>query len=129
MIITDPLDELGPCSDSHRPHLRFPARTAAYMIDEQLAENIAIVTGGAGAGIGSAVVRRLIESDVSFVVTESHGRRCHDGVHQLNEEFPLAAVTGYSLDAGDAEQIDEVFDVVNREIGPMVYLVKNAAVN
>jgi len=99
------------------------------MIEEGLGGNVAIVTAAAGMGIGRAVARRLAESGVRVAVTDVHERRCDQVVHQLRGEFPAGVIRGYVLDVGNTQQVDDVVDAVNREIGPIRYLVNNAAVN
>lgn len=48
---------------------------------------VAFVTAGAGAGIGSAIVRELASLDYDVVITDAHERRCHELATTLGEQY------------------------------------------
>jgi 3-oxoacyl-[acyl-carrier protein] reductase len=90
---------------------------------------VALVTGAAGAGIGRATARRLVEAGATVVVTDVHERRTNETVEALRTEFSTARVAGRLLDGGDPGQIAAVVAEVRAELGPVDILVNNAAIN
>lgn len=48
---------------------------------------VAFVTAGAGAGIGSAIVRELASLDYDVVITDAHERRVGELATQLGEQY------------------------------------------
>jgi NAD(P)-dependent dehydrogenase (short-subunit alcohol dehydrogenase family) len=95
---------------------------------EELAGQVALVTGAAGEGIGRATARRLLELGAAVAVTDSHERRTKETAESLAREFG-ARVAGFVLDVGNRDQIAAVCDAVERSLGPVDVLVNNAAIN
>jgi NAD(P)-dependent dehydrogenase (short-subunit alcohol dehydrogenase family) len=95
---------------------------------KELAGRVALVTGGAGGGIGRATVRRLLSEGASVVIADHREERTHQVTQSLREEFG-PVVHGYGVDIADRNRVDEVLADVEREVGPVDILVNNAAVN
>jgi 3-oxoacyl-[acyl-carrier protein] reductase len=73
---------------------------------------VALVTAGAGAGIGSAIVRALAADDWDVVVTDAHERRVGELTRQLTEQHGREFL-GIPLDVTD---YDAVGDAVRRVV-------------
>ena len=95
----------------------------------EFAGRVALVTAAAGQGIGQAVARRLAAGGARVVVTDIHPRRTKQVTEAIAADYPAATVVGYTLDAGDRDQIDAVVDTVTASLGPVRILVNNAALN
>jgi NAD(P)-dependent dehydrogenase (short-subunit alcohol dehydrogenase family) len=90
---------------------------------------VALVTAAAGLGIGQAVARQFARGGARMVVTDIHERRTREVVKAMVEDFPDREIVGYTMDAGDRKDIDEVVDQVLEKFGAIDILVNNAAVN
>lgn len=88
-------------------------------------ERIALVTAAAGAGIGSAVARRLAADGMTVVVTDRHERRARELAEELAAEHgrPMAH---RELDVADAAMVEHVMGGVVTELGGIDVLVNNA---
>lgn len=86
---------------------------------------VAVVTAAAGAGIGSAVARRLAADGYDVAVTDKHGPRCHKVAEELAELHgrPFSA---WELDVSDPQAVRTVFDGIRAEHGRIDVLVNNA---
>lgn len=86
---------------------------------------VAVVTAAAGAGIGSAVARRLAADGLDVVITDAHERRAKELAARLEEEHarPFLART---LDVTDERSVQRVMDEVAAERGRLDVLVNNA---
>ncbi len=86
---------------------------------------VAVVTAGAGAGIGSAVVRHLADDGFDVVVTDAHERRCREYADRLSADFerPFAA---FVCDVTEATQVEVVMSSVAERYGRLDVLVNNA---
>jgi NAD(P)-dependent dehydrogenase (short-subunit alcohol dehydrogenase family) len=98
-------------------------------VNTEFEQRIALVTAAAGAGIGTAIARRLAAGGARVVVTDIHARRTAEVAEQLAKEFPGTTVLGLPMDAGDRDQIDAVIGRVAESLGPIQILVNNAAIN
>jgi 3-oxoacyl-[acyl-carrier protein] reductase len=90
---------------------------------------VALVTGAAGLGIGQACARRLAAGGASVVVTDSHERRTREVAAAIASDYPDVAVVGHLMDVADRDSIDQALLEVAFRLGPVRYLVNNAAVN
>jgi NAD(P)-dependent dehydrogenase (short-subunit alcohol dehydrogenase family) len=82
---------------------------------------------GAGAGLGGAIARRFAREGFHAVVT----RRKAEGLASLVEEIEGAGgvATPIGVDARKEEQVVELFERVEREIGPIEVAVHNIGAN
>lgn len=89
---------------------------------------VALVTAGAGAGIGAAIVRELARSGWDVVVTDAHARRCRELADSLTNEHqrPFLALP---LDVTDYEAVGAALERVVSERRRFDALVNNAGWN
>jgi len=79
---------------------------------------IALVTGGAGAAIGSATCRMLAARGAAVVVLDENERRTDATVRTLTEEFGTRAYPMVA-DVADRQAIDDGLARVEAELGPI----------
>jgi 3-oxoacyl-[acyl-carrier protein] reductase len=89
---------------------------------------VALVTGGAGDGIGSATVLRLAQGGADVVVVDTHERRSKEVSDRVGESTGRR-VLAMPADIADREQLDEVLAASADQLGPVDILVNNAALN
>jgi len=89
---------------------------------------VALVTGGAGAGIGSHSVRRLANDGASVAVVDIHERRCRTVADEIAKETG-ARVLPFPGDIADRERMKAVIAEIESSLGPVDVLVNNAAEN
>ena len=91
-----------------------------------MAEKVALLVG-AGDGIGAAVARRFAEGGFAVCVA----RRDAAKSRQLAEELTAAGFVfrGFSVDARKEEDVQRLFERVEREIGPIQVCLFNAGSN
>ena len=89
---------------------------------------IALVTGGAGAAIGSATCKMLAARGAAVVVLDENERRTHATVRALTEEFGTQAYPVVA-DIADRKAIDDGLARVEAELGPIDILINSAAIN
>lgn len=89
---------------------------------------VALVTGGAGDGIGSATVLRLAQAGAAVVVVDEHERRTKEVAERISAETG-AQVLAMPGDISDRDRMDEVLAAVAEQVGPVDILVNNAALN
>ncbi|MEE2702885.1 MAG: SDR family NAD(P)-dependent oxidoreductase [Myxococcota bacterium] len=89
---------------------------------------VALVTGAAGAGIGQATARRLAREGAAVAITDSHERRTKEVAESLRAEYG-DRIVGYTLDISDRARADEVLAQAETDLGPLDFLVNNAAIN
>jgi NAD(P)-dependent dehydrogenase (short-subunit alcohol dehydrogenase family) len=94
----------------------------------EFAGRIALVTGGAGAAIGSATCKMLAARGAAVVVLDENERRTHATVRALTEEFGTE-VYPVVADIADRQAIDDGLARVEAELGPIDILVNSAAIN
>lgn len=85
----------------------------------------AVVTAAAGAGIGGATARRLLEEGARVLISDAHARRLKDHEAGLAREFE-GAVTSVVCDVTDETQVRTLFDTAVREHGRLDIVVNNA---
>ncbi|RMZ58789.1 SDR family oxidoreductase [Chryseobacterium nematophagum] len=94
------------------------------MVMNNLKGKVAVVTGGSG-GIGSAVVKKLVENGASVLFTYFHGEdRAHTLMADLNNCPQVKAI---SADISCLSDIKNIFEVADNEFGGVDILVNNAA--
>jgi 3-oxoacyl-[acyl-carrier protein] reductase len=89
---------------------------------------VALVTAGAGAGIGQATVRRFLEEGATVVLTDAHARRAQEVARALSEEFGREVV-GRHLDVTDELEVQAVVDETLSAHGRIDVLFNNAGIN
>lgn len=89
---------------------------------------VGLVTAAAGAGIGQAVARRLLEEGADVVVTDAHPRRVAEVADALSRAFGRQ-VMGLELDVRNREQADAAVAAALERYGHLDILVNNAGFN
>ena len=95
--------------------------------DQPFAGRVALVTGGAGAGMGSAIALRLARQGASIVVVDQHAARTTARAEELAAAYDVA-VRGFAVDITDRGAVDEMLQQAV-ELGTIDILVNNAAIN
>jgi 3-oxoacyl-[acyl-carrier protein] reductase len=91
-----------------------------------LAGRTAVVTAAAGAGIGGATARRMLEEGAKVVIGDAHTRRLEQAATALAEEFGADRVAGVPCDVTDETQVGALFDLAARRHGRLDVVVNNA---
>jgi 3-oxoacyl-[acyl-carrier protein] reductase len=87
---------------------------------------VVVVTAAAGAGIGAAVVRRVLEEGARAVVLgDTHERRLGEAEAALAEEFGGDRVRTLLCDVTDEAQVQGLVDAAD-ELGGVDVMVNNA---
>jgi 3-oxoacyl-[acyl-carrier protein] reductase len=87
---------------------------------------VVVVTAAAGAGIGAAVVRRVLEEGAQAVVLgDTHARRLAEAESVLVEEFGAARVRQTVCDVTDEAQVAALLDLAD-EVGGVDVMINNA---
>ncbi|GAA2262861.1 MULTISPECIES: SDR family oxidoreductase [Streptomyces] len=86
----------------------------------------AVVTAAAGAGIGGATARRLLEEGARVVVSDAHARRLKESEAVLAAEFGVERVTALPCDVTDEAQVGALFDHAEERHGRLDIVVNNA---
>lgn len=89
---------------------------------------VALVTAGAGAGIGQATARRFLQEGATVVLTDAHARRVQEVAQALSAEFGREVV-GRQLDVTNEEQVREVVEETLATHGRIDVLFNNAGIN
>ncbi|MCA9771890.1 MAG: SDR family oxidoreductase [Myxococcales bacterium] len=90
---------------------------------------VALVTGGAGDGIGSHTVRRFASLGAHVAVVDIHEKRCARVSEETQAKFPKVKILPCPGDIADRARMDEVLADVEKKAGPVDVLVNNAAEN
>jgi 3-oxoacyl-[acyl-carrier protein] reductase len=91
-----------------------------------LRDKVAVVTAGAGAGIGAAVVRRVLEEGArAVVVGDTHIRRLSEAQESLSDEFGTDRVVTVPCDVTVEEQVQSLLDAAD-PFGGVDVMVNNA---
>src|SRR5690242_19258316 len=87
-----------------------------------------MVTAGAGAGIGAAIVRELARAGWDVVVTDAHERRCLELGRELEREHgrPFLAIP---LDVTDYDAVSAAVERIVADRGGLDGLVNSAGFN
>ena len=85
---------------------------------------IALVTGGAGSGIGAKSCAALARDGYTVAVTDLRG----EGAAEVAAALPGGGHLGLALDVADEAQVDEIFDRVEADLGPVAVLAACAGV-
>lgn len=97
-------------------------------VTRPLESRVALVTGGAGPGIGQAAARRLMEAGASIVLTDQDPRRLEAVAGALRADHG-GNVLSLPLDVADRDATPAVVEAVVAEFGRLDILVNSAAMN
>ena len=87
---------------------------------------VVVVTAAAGAGIGAAVVRRVLEEGAKAVVLgDTHERRLSEAQQSLAAEFGAERVRSLPCDVTVEQQVQALVDAAD-ELGGVDVMVNNA---
>lgn len=86
---------------------------------------VALVTGG-GTGVGRAIVLQLAQLGASVVVNYSKSKSEAEGTAKKACEHGVRAFA-VQADVADETQVERMFEMVSRQLGPVEILVNNAA--
>ncbi|MER5835148.1 SDR family oxidoreductase [Streptomyces sp. NPDC002130] len=86
----------------------------------------AVVTAAAGAGIGGATARRLLEEGARVVISDAHTRRLKESEAELAAEFGAGRVTALPCDVTDEDQVTALFSHTEEHHGRLDIVVNNA---
>jgi 3-oxoacyl-[acyl-carrier protein] reductase len=91
-----------------------------------LSDKVVVVTAAAGAGIGAAVARRVLEEGARVVVLgDTHERRLGEAEQSLGDEFGAEKVRSLVCDVTDEEQVQSLIDAAD-EFGGVEVMINNA---
>ena len=96
--------------------------------DNEFAGRVVVVTGGAGAGIGSATGRRFAELGASVAVIDEHGPRAERVANELRDSLGVEACA-VAADIADRAAVDHALRTIEQQLGVIDILVNNAAIN
>ncbi|MFI8369712.1 SDR family oxidoreductase [Streptomyces sp. NPDC085466] len=91
-----------------------------------LAGRTAVVTAAAGAGIGGATARRLLEEGARVVISDAHARRLKESEAELAAAFGAGRVASLPCDVTDENQVAALLDLAEERHGRLDILVNNA---
>jgi len=94
----------------------------------KLKDQVAIVTAGAGAGIGQAVVRRFAEEGAHVVISDAHAKRPLDLAQELSKQYGREFI-GVQVDATNQNQVEKMVQMTVDQYGRVDILVNNAGIN
>ena len=86
---------------------------------------VAIVTAAAGAGIGSAIARRLADDGFEVAVTDKHGPRSQAVADELSTAHGRS-FSAWELDVSEPDDVHCVFKDIRARFGRLDVLVNNA---
>ncbi|MFJ5731657.1 SDR family oxidoreductase [Streptomyces paradoxus] len=86
----------------------------------------AVVTAAAGAGIGGATARRLLEEGARVLISDAHARRLKEAGAELAAEFGTDRVTALPCDVTDDDQVTALFEHAEDHHGRLDIVVNNA---
>ncbi|MGW8726456.1 SDR family oxidoreductase [Streptomyces sp. NPDC055808] len=86
----------------------------------------AVVTAAAGAGIGGATARRLLEEGARVVIGDAHARRLKETEEALAAEFGADRVASVPCDVTDEHQVADLLALAAHEHGGLDIVVNNA---
>ena len=89
---------------------------------------VALVTGAAGAGIGSAIASRLASEGAAIVAVDHHQPRTEALVERLKAEHDVAVV-GFAIDVADRPAVDDMLAEAAQAVGDIDIVVNSAAIN
>lgn len=89
-------------------------------------DQVVLVSGGT-RGIGHAIAQGFAERDARVVITGRDASASDEVAREMKRG--LHAVRGLACDVGELDQIDQLVEQVNRDVGPVDVLINVAGVN
>jgi 3-oxoacyl-[acyl-carrier protein] reductase len=106
-----------------RPEQPTPEYVPAHGL---LRDKVVVITAAAGAGIGAAVARRVLEEGAAGVVLgDTHERRLGEAEESLGQEFGADRVRTLLCDVTVEEQVQALIDAAD-ELGGLDVMINNA---
>jgi len=106
-----------------RPEQPTPEYVPAHGL---LRDKVVVITAAAGAGIGAAVARRVLEEGAKGVVLgDTHERRLGEAEELLGQEFGPDRVRALLCDVTIEEQVQALIDAAD-ELGGVDVMINNA---
>jgi 3-oxoacyl-[acyl-carrier protein] reductase len=96
-------------------------------MSELLAGKRAIVTG-ASKGIGLEIARALLSEGADVVICSRDRRAVENAVTDLGKSAKGRKVTGRATDVSSSEQVKQLFEFADKELGGLDILVNNAGI-
>jgi len=93
-----------------------------------LQDKVALITAGAGAGIGHAVATRFLEEGAKLAITDAHPKRTGELADELSKQFKRE-VLGVVVDVTDRKQIENAVAKTIDKFGRIDVLFNNAGIN
>jgi 3-oxoacyl-[acyl-carrier protein] reductase len=107
----------------HRAEQPTPAYVPGHGL---LKDKVVVVTAAAGAGIGAAVVRRVLEEGAAAVILgDTHERRLAEAESDLAADFGAERVRSLVCDVTDETQVQALVDAAD-EFGGVDVMINNA---
>ncbi len=94
----------------------------------KLQAQVAVITGGAGAGIGQATARRFAEEGAHIVISDTHPRRTDETAQAIASEYGVKTL-GVLCDVTFRDQVEALVQKTIETFGRLDILVNNAGRN
>lgn len=94
----------------------------------RLKDQVALITGAAGAGIGQATARRLAQEGAHVVISDTHPRRADEVAQAIAAEYGVQTLS-VLCDVGSRQQVDTLVQQTMEKFGRVDILVNNAGRN
>jgi 3-oxoacyl-[acyl-carrier protein] reductase len=94
----------------------------------RLKDQVAIITGAAGAGIGQTTARRFAQEGAHIVVSDTHPRRTDEVAQAIASEYGVKTLA-VICDVQSREQVDALVQQTVDTFGQVDILVNNAGRN
>ncbi|MBE3001210.1 SDR family oxidoreductase [Nocardiopsis sp. HNM0947] len=91
-----------------------------------LRDRVAVVTAAAGAGIGGATARRMLEEGARVLIGDAHQRRLEETELALAAEFGPGNIASVPCDVTSEEQVEAMFTAALERFGDIDVVVNNA---
>src|SRR3954453_18356288 len=94
-------------------------------MSEFLAGKRAIVTG-ASKGIGLEIAKALLSEGADVVICSRDAKAVERAVKDLSNGAKARKVAGCATDVSDSDQVKQLFDFADKELGGLEALINNA---
>jgi 3-oxoacyl-[acyl-carrier protein] reductase len=94
----------------------------------RFAGRAALITGAAGAGIGSAIANRLASEGAAIIAVDHHAGRTAEIVKRLEATYDVPVV-GYAIDVTDRPAVDAMLAKATDAVGDIDIVINSAAIN